>query len=49
MIKIIEKDPPTATGNTRADIKALENYLVYLKEQLNWILTIITKNQNGGT
>ena len=45
----IDKAPPALSGNSGADIKALREYLVYLTEQLNWILTLIYKNQNGGT
>lgn len=39
----IDKAPPTVTGNVGADLIALREYLVYLTEQINWILTLITK------
>jgi len=48
MIKIIEKDPPVAKGVNETDIKAIEDYLVYLREQLNYILTLIQRGQNNG-
>lgn len=47
-IRIIEKDPPVATGNVERDIKAQEDYLVYLREQLNFILTNIQRRENSG-
>ena len=49
MNRKIDRMPPAPTGNTAADITAVREYLVWLVEQLNWILTIIYNNQNGGT
>ena len=49
MIKLIEKDPPPATGNAQADLQALEDYLAYLKEQLNFILTNLQRGQSSGS
>lgn len=34
----IDKAPPAATGDTRADISAIINYLYYLREQLNFMI-----------
>ena len=43
----IEKAPPTMTGNPQEDNKALAEYLDYLREQMNFILTLIYKQMNA--
>lgn len=40
---LIDKDPPALTGNRDADLKAMYEFLMYLKEQLNFILTNIER------
>ncbi len=47
-MKKIDKAPAPLTGDVRKDQQELRNYLVYLREQLNFILTQINKEQNGG-
>lgn len=44
----IEKRPPMLTGETKADVQKLHDYLEYLRDELNYILTLIGKNMNGG-
>jgi len=44
----IDRRPPAPTGNAAADLGALQNYLEYLRDELNFILTQIYKNTNGG-
>lgn len=42
-IKKIDKNPPTPTGDVKADIAALQSYLVYLREQINFALSQIDR------
>ena len=49
MAKYIDKSPPRPTGDQEADAMAIYNYLCYVQEQLNFILTQLYKNsRNGG-
>lgn len=43
----IEKAPPALTGNPQEDNKALADYMDYLREQMNFILTLIYKQMNA--
>lgn len=43
----IDRTPPPLTGNNSKDLQALREYEVYLREQLNFILTLIYKEQEG--
>lgn len=43
MNKYIDRTPPAQTGNAETDQKAIFDYLVYLREQMNWILNLIYK------
>lgn len=45
----IDRNPPDMTGDAMKDVMAMREYLQWLVEQLNWILSLIYKNQNGGT
>ena len=47
-IYVIEKRSPAATGNTERDIRALEDHLVYMQEQLNYILQRIQRRNGSG-
>lgn len=52
MIQIprIAKEPPrVGNTDTRSATENILDYLFYLREQLNMIIDIINKNQNGGT
>ncbi len=43
----LEKSPPALTGNPQEDVKALADYIDYLHEQMNFILTLIYKQMNA--
>lgn len=47
--RLIEKRPPALTGNAQADVRALSEYVNYLRDELNFILTLHAKeiNQKG--
>lgn len=40
----IDKKPPEITGNTKKDLQELREYLEYFREQINWILELISRN-----
>ena len=40
---LIDRQPPTPTGNKDRDLQAMYEYLMYLQEQMNFILTNIEK------
>ena len=42
--KKIEKRPPTLTGDVNEDNRRMAEYLAYLYEQLNYILTLLYKD-----
>lgn len=48
-IKKIDRRPPTPTENVRDDIDALNDYIHYLREQINFALNQIETevNRNG--
>ena len=46
MAKFIDRNPPELTGDAKKDLAAMQNYLYYLREQVNFILS--TMNKNGG-
>ena len=48
-IKKIDRRPPTPTENVREDIDALNDYIYYLREQINFALNQIETevNRNG--
>ena len=48
LTKLIEKTPPDLTGDSETDTAAMRNYLLYLREQFNFILTNIYKELNHG-
>lgn len=48
MIKTIDRDPPIPTGDAKRDSDAMYRYLVYLMEQLNYILTLIQREDDNG-
>jgi len=43
----IEKRPPALTGDRDADLRAMKEYLDYLHEQMNFILSLIYKQMNS--
>ena len=43
--RIIDKQPPKPTGNPEKDAKAALEYMAYLREQMNYILTQIYKKE----
>lgn len=43
----IEKAPPALTGDAQTDARLLAEYMEYLREQLNFILTLIYKQMNA--
>ena len=45
--KKIEKRPPDMTGDPKADAQALAEYAEYLREEMNFILTLIYKEMNA--
>ena len=45
MAKYIDRTPPAATGDTKRDVQEILDYLNYLREQINYILTLIYKQQ----
>ncbi|MBR4955971.1 MAG: hypothetical protein IKY46_08695 [Clostridia bacterium] len=47
-IKKIDKTPPEMTGDVKKDIKALHDYMTYLRERVNFALNTIEK-QEGDT
>ncbi len=47
-MKKIEKRPPAPTGDPAADVRAQAEYLDYLREQMNFILTLIERRFNEG-
>ena len=47
-IKKIEKRAPLPTGNAAEDIRRQSEYLDYLREQLNYIFSLIQKQMNEG-
>lgn len=47
-MKKLDRTPPRPTGNTQQDVKAMADYLNYMVEHLNWILTMLEKQINGG-
>ena len=48
MIRLIDRTPPEMTGDAEKDMAALFNYISYLQEQLNFILTKIGRETNNG-
>ncbi len=47
-LRKIEKRPPAPTGDAAADAQALADYLDWLREQINFILTLIERRLNEG-
>lgn len=43
MAKYIDRRPPMATGDLPGDRDAILNYLSYLQDRMNFILTLIYK------
>ncbi len=43
MSRKIDKLPPSCSGNLKDDTQAVINYLVYLHEQINFILAKLDK------
>lgn len=43
--KLIDRTPPETTGNTAQDLRAMQDYLNYLREQINFILTLIYRER----
>ena len=49
MIRLIDRTPPVMSGDEKQDVRALYEYIAYLQEQLNFILTNIGREgQNNG-
>ena len=46
----IDRTPPAVSGKTEDDVRRLQDYIVYLHEQLNYILSQIEKqlDENEG-
>ena len=44
--KKIEKRPPDMTGDPRTDTQRLAEYMEYLREEINFILTLLYKQLN---
>ena len=47
-MKKIEKRPPALTGNPTEDNRRMAEYLEYLREQMNYILSLIERRLNEG-
>lgn len=45
MGKYIDRTPPTSTGDQKKDAQAVFDYLNYLREQMNYILSLIYRQQ----
>ena len=46
MAKYIDKAPPQVTGDPAKDMAAVVDYLGYLRELLNYILTVASGGKN---
>lgn len=46
-IKKIDKLPPSPSGETKKDLAAMLEYLCYLREQINFALSIVEKEEHG--
>lgn len=46
---LIDREPPRMTGNASQDARALRDYLMYLQQQLNFILTQLQKGGANGS
>lgn len=44
----IDRLPPSPTGDTKADIQAMSDYMAYLQEQFNYIITVLTRGEGNG-
>ena len=42
-MRLIDRQPPAPTGDTKRDVDALYQYCAYLQEQLNFILTNLSR------
>lgn len=43
VIKKIDKMPPVISGDTKKDMQAMQDYLTYLREKINFALNTIEK------
>ncbi len=43
MTGYLDKMPPVSTGDVRKDLRETMEYLIYLQEQMNFILSKINK------
>lgn len=43
----IDKTPPAPTGDPQTDISAVITYLYYMREQINFILSIIERREGA--
>lgn len=48
MARFIDRMPPEPTGDEKRDTQAIINYLSYMYEQLNFILSLIYKQNREG-
>ena len=49
-MRIIDKTPPAPTGDAQRDIQALNDYLTYLREQINFNINLANKEaRDNGT
>ena len=40
-MKGIDRTPPQITGDAQKDLRAMHDYLYYLQERLNYILSVV--------
>lgn len=48
MAKFIDKMPPKPTGDLKKDVAAIFEYQTYLREQINFILNLLYKQNREG-
>lgn len=47
MNRKIDKLPPVCSGNIKEDMQAVTNYLVYLREQINFFFAKLDKQETS--
>lgn len=46
--KKIDRLPPVPTGNVKTDIEKINEYLIYLRENINFAINSIDKKESEG-
>lgn len=47
-MRLIDKTPPSPTGDAQKDVQALYQWCAYLQEQLNFIITNMERVRQDG-